>query len=258
VTESVTDIIAARARRRERLTPMVVVSLAVHLAVFGAAALISLRAETEPPPNVFKVSFNTGSPGPRTGGENPMGGRRIDRVAPPEPVKAVERPPAPIPPKMTVPEPKAKPAPKPERPARADEPAVVRPPSVGDEVRAGTTKVETEARGPGFGLSSGGAIGSNQATVEVSNFCCKEYIEIVLERIEDGWDKDIGRRGSVIIRFTVRRDGSVTSATVHQTSGFAPLDESARRAVQVARLPPLPRQFTDEALTIRLTFNYER
>jgi protein TonB len=257
VTESVTDIIAARARRRERLTPMVVVSLVVHAAVFGATALISLRAETEPPPNVFKVSF-TGGPGPRTGGANALGGRRVDRVAPPEPVKAVERPPAPIPPKMTLPEPKAKPTPKPERTARVEEPAVVRPPSVGDEVRAGTTKVDTGAKGPGFGLSSGGAIGANQATVEVSDFCCKEYIEIVLRRIEDGWDKNLGRPGSTIIRFTIRRDGTVVAAAVHQTSGFAPLDESARRAVQVARLPPLPRQFTDEALTVRLTFNYER
>ena len=257
MTESVTDIIAARARRRERLTPMVVVSLVVHAAVFGATALISLRAETEPPPNVFKVSF-TGGPGPRTGGANAMGGRRVDRVAPPEPVKAVERPPAPIPPKMTLPEPKAKPTPKPERTARAEEPAVVRPPSAGDEVRAGTTKVDTGVKGTGFGLSSGGAVGASQATVEVNNFCCPEYVQIVTARIEDGWDKDLGRPGTTVIRFTIRRDGTIVAAAVHQTSGAALLDESARRAVLVARLPPLPRQFTDEALSVRLTFNYER
>jgi TonB family protein len=256
MTEPVTDILIARARRQDRLTPMVVMSLVGHAAVVTVLMLISLRAESPVPPKVFTVSV-AGSGGPRSGGANAIGGRQVDRVAP-EPPKAIETPAA-VPPKMTLPAPeKPRPAPpRPEAERRPAEAAVTRPsPRTGDQVQAGSTQVDTGARGTGFGLSSGG--GPAGVDLGVTDFCCPEYVRLMRELIDDGWRRDQGRVGMTTVRFTINRDGSITGAMVERRSGFPPLDEAALRAVQLARLPPLPTQFTDPRLIVRLTFEYER
>src|SRR6476659_1836041 len=100
--DAVSDILQARARRQQPLTPMVVVSAVAHVAGFLVLALMSLHAATAPPPKVFTISF-AGSEGPRTGGVNPMGGRAVEQVAPPETKKNVEPPPPPSP-KMVLPD----------------------------------------------------------------------------------------------------------------------------------------------------------
>jgi TonB family protein len=258
MTESVTDVLLARAGRRQSMTPMVVASAAAHVAVFVVLALMSLNASSAPAPKVFTVSL-VGSEGPDTGGANPMGGRPIEQVAPADP-KPVDKPPDVTPPKMVLPEPKP---PKPRRPetttARADTPAVKPPVAGGDEVRTGSTKIDTGVRGTGFGLKSGGGAGG-PVTLEVSDFCCKEYIEQVTARINEAWRREQGSLGTVVVKFTIRRDGSVDTPNVgiERSSGYQNLDFEAKRAVQIARLPALPAQFHDEVLVVRLTLNYER
>jgi len=258
MTESVTDIIVARARRQEPMTRMVVMSLVGHATVFGLLIFMSVTAETAPPPKVFVVNLAGGS-GPKTGGVNTIGGRKIERVAPPEP-KAVEPPPAATPPKMTLPEPKATPRPQPRNektPPRA-ETVIPTPPAAGAEIQAGSTKTETGAKGVGFGLSSGGGGITSSISTDVTDFCCPEYLIDVRDRIRRVWNQDAGTRGVAIIRFTIRRDGIVQAVDVERTSGVGILDEAARRAVQLAPLPRLPAQFREDALGVRLTFNYER
>ena len=258
MTESVTDVLLARESRRQSMTPMVLVSAAAHVGVFVVLALMSLNASSAPPPKVFTVSL-VGGEGPTTGGANPMGGRPVEQVAPPEP-KPVDKPLSEAPPKMVLPDPKP---PKPRRPetttARAEPPAVTPPVTGGDEVRTGSTKVDTGVRGSGFGLKSGGGAGG-PVTLEVSDFCCPEYIQQVTARINEAWRREQGRPGTVVVKFTIRRDGSVDTPNVgiERSSGYQNLDFEARRAVQIARLPALPAQFHDEALMVRLTLNYER
>jgi len=257
MTESVTDVLLARESRRQSMTPMVIVSAAAHVGVFVFLAFMSLNAASAPPPKVFTVSL-VGSEGRDTGGANPMGGRPVEQVAPPAP-KPVDKPPEATPPKMVLPDPKP-PKRRPETTtARAETPAVTPPVAGGDEVRTGSTKVDTGVRGTGFGLKSGGGAGG-PVTLEVSDFCCQEYLQQVTARINEAWRREQGRLGSVIVKFTIRRDGSVDvpNVGIERSSGFQNLDFEAKRAVQIARLPALPAQFHDEVLVVRLTLNYER
>jgi TonB family protein len=253
--DEVSNILQARAQRHERMTPMVVVSAAAHVALFVVLALMSLHAASTPPEKVFTVSF-AGSEGPRNGGENPIGGRAVEHVAPPETKRNVEPPPPPKP-KMTLPDPKPL-KPRADTTAARVVPTTVKPPAPGgDEIRQGSTTVDTGARGTGFGLNTGGG-GVPGLKLDVSNFCCPDYLEQVVDQIKDAWKKDEGRPGSVIVRFTIRRDGSVDGTMIEKSSGFAPHDFETRRAVQIVRLGRLPDKFSGEQLTMHLTFTYER
>lgn len=254
IADSVTDVLVSRERRRQSITPMVAVSLVGHVAVFGVLAILSVSAATPPPTKVFVVSF-TGGPGPRTGGANQMGGRAVEEVAPPTP-KAVDRPAALKPPKMVIPEPEPKTPPK--STSRAADNTKAAPPTTGAEVTQGSSRMDTGVRGNGFGLSGGGGGASSNVQLDVSDFCCPDYVQQVVDRIKDAWMRDQGRPGETVIRFTIRRDGSVDAVTVERTSGFGPLDFAAQRAVQLTRHGRLPAQFTGESLTIHLTFIYER
>ncbi len=254
--DAVTDVLQSREQRREAFTPMVVLSAAAHVAVFVLLALMSLNAASTAPPRVFMVSF-TGSEGPRTGGANAMGGRAVEQVAPPQPKKSPEPPPPPAP-KMTVPDDKPVKKPRPETTTARVAPPTAKPLPGGDEIRSGTTKVETPARGNGFGLSSGGGPSSG-VSLDVTDFCCMDYIQQVADRIKQNWKGDQGRPGKVTVRFTIHRDGSLEGSTVEQSSGFSPLDFEAQRAVQLtSRVDRLPTQFSGQQLTVHLTFTYER
>jgi TonB family protein len=256
--DSVSDVLVARANQSEPLTPMVVVSLVGHIVLVALVLVISVRGAEPPAPKVFIV--NLGGPGPKTGGANIMGGRTVERVAPPEP-KAVETPPPVAPPRMALPPPevkKPKPTPRREETRKPVENLKPTPQATGDEVRAGSTKVDTGMRGTGFGLSGGGGGAQGQVQLDVTDFCCQDYLNQVVTRIKDGWMSEQGRPGTCVVKFTIRRDGSVEGAVVERTSGFGPLDFAARRAVQAATLPRLPAQFPNEALTVHLTFEYER
>lgn len=260
MTESVTDIIVARERRREPMTRYFVMSLVGHGVVFALLILMSVTAETAPPPKVFVVNL-AGGIGPRTGGVNTIGSRRIETVAPPEP-KAVEPPPAATPPKMVIPEPKAAPTRKPrnEKTPPKAETTIPTPPSAGSEIRPGPSTRETGAKGVGFGtgLSSGGGGVASAVQTDVSDFCCPEYLADVVNRIKRVWNQDAGRRGIAVIRFTIQRDGRVRDVGVYRSSGVGNLDFAAERAVQLATLPALPAQFREQALGVSLTFDYEQ
>ena len=115
----------------------------------------------------------------------------------------------------------------------------------------------TGARNQGFGLSSsGGGIGQN-VEMDVSNFCCPEYIQQVVLVIQRNWDKEQGVRGNSMVSLTIHRDGRTDAVAVSQSSGFYALDNAALRAIARAQLPPLPAAFTNSTLTLRITFEYQ-
>jgi protein TonB len=250
MTESVTDIIVSRARRPEQLRLTVVGSCLAHAAVLGALLLVP-HGSPPPPREVMKISLG-GVPGPQTGGLTQLGGRAIQKVAPPEPPKPVETRAAPERPKMTLPEPK--PAPQPpvkQAPAQA----AAATPSSGEQVAPGSTPVDTGVRGTGFGLSSAGGAGG-ELQLDVSDFCCPEYLDLMIIAIRQNWRQDQGRPGTSVVRFTIRRDGTIDNVSIDRTSGSYPLDLAAQRAVQLTRLQPLPGAFPNSTLTVRMTFKY--
>jgi protein TonB len=58
-----------------------------------------------------------------------------------------------------------------------------------------------------------------------------------------------GIEGVVVVRFTVARDGRVTSVEVEGSSGALVLDEAVRRLLEGAQVPPFPLAMAQPAQT---------
>jgi protein TonB len=237
---------------------MVRISFAIH---FTALALYVFFPrswfETLPRP-MMTISLGGGA-GQQTTGMTPIAGREIEKAEPPpkrpEPVKPT--PPAKpdvmkVPAKTTPPD-KTKAA---EKEPPAPPPAATRPPTTGAEVRKGASAAETGAVGQSPGLQVGGGAGA-EATLPL-NFCCPEYAQAMVNAIEDQWkNRRPGPTGVATISFTIHRDGSISNIEIAQSSGNAMLDIISRAAVRGIKLPPLPREYTNETLTILLKFPYK-
>jgi protein TonB len=259
----VTDVLRDRMQTPAGLQKMISVSVAVHLAL-AASLIVSrgglLKRQSEAP-TLMTISIS-GSAGPENGGMTALGGRPVQAVTPPdEPVKReAARPPAAKTPDMTVPMPNAKPVKATTAPAvkQAPDEARGRTPTKGKEPAFGTAIAETGVRGQGFGLSTGGGAGSGSSLEITGDFCCPEYLATMITRIRSAWNQDQGSRGSSLIRFTIRRDGSIAEPSIFKSSGMTTLDTAALRAVLATRtLPPLPDAFPNPTLTIRLSFEYQ-
>jgi TonB family protein len=125
-------------------------------------------------------------------------------------------------------------------------------------VQTGSAVAETSARGQGFGLSMGGGAGSG-STLDVADFCCPDYLVLMVERIRSSWVQQAEVAGTVIVKFTIERDGRISQTSVEKSSGYPTLDQNAQRAVVVTRqLPPLPTAFPNPILTVHLNFQYQR
>ncbi len=261
----VSDVLRDRMREPAGLQRMVVLSVAVH-ATLVTLILLSpngwLGRPADRPRSVMTISIGGGGDGPRNGGMTAIGGRPVQVATPPEelPKREAVRPPAAKPPEMTLPKPGAKvvktSTPRPVVQQAPDE-ARGRTPTKGAKVEAGSSIAETAARGQGFGLSSGGGPGSG-STLDVGDFCCPDYIALMIERIRSAWNRTQGTHGIVRVKFTIQRNGAITGPMVEAGSGDSTLDLAALRAVVMTRsLPPLPDQFSNPTLGVHLNFEYQ-
>jgi len=79
----------------------------------------------------------------------------------------------------------------------------------------------------------------------------------MIERVRANWNRQPGP-GTVLVKFTIRRDGSVEDAALERSSGNPILDLNAQRAVLMTKtLNPLPPAFTNPTLTVHLNFQYQ-
>jgi protein TonB len=217
-------------------------SMAAHVVV-TAIVLMLPEPVVEPPPQVMMISLG-GAPGPRTGGLTQIGGRPVQAPAPEEPVRRAEAPPAPKPPPMALPDPRSKPV---TRPRQAPKEAAGTTPSTGEKPQEGSARAETQVRGQGFGLSSGGGDG---------DFCCPEYVEEMVLLVREQWRQERGLVGVTTMKFIITRDGTIDAIQLERSSGFSQLDFEARRALlNTRRLPPLPRAYPNPSLTVHLDFD---
>jgi len=253
---TVTDIIVARAQAAERLGAAIPWAIAAHMALFAFMIFMPASwrgAVDEGPRTVMTISLG-GAPGPRNGGLTTMGGRTV-QAPPPEPVKkVVETPPAPKTPEMALPtkNPRVvKPQPK-----EAPKESVARTPATG-QPQEGSTRVDTGARGQGFGLTQGGG-GGTGVTLDTANFCCPEYLSQMVTIIQRNWQSNQGVAGTVIMKFTITRAGTVENVQVEQPSGFQVHELNAQRALLLTRLPELPIQYPNPSLTVHMRFEYQR
>jgi TonB family protein len=257
--DAVSQVLAGRARELGGMDRMLAASVAGHLALVAAIALLPAswlggRLQKEPE-NVMTISLG-GPEGPRTG-MTTADARPIQTTAV-EARKTIEpvRPPAAREPEMI--EPKKLAPKKPEAKVEtAAKDAKSRTPTRGAEVRPGTAVAETGARGQGFGLSAGG-FGSG-SYLDIANFCCPEYLSTMLELIRRNWDSHQQAAGLTVVKYTIQRDGQLTDVIVERSSGYAALDFMAQRALLNTRqIPPLPTAFSGPSLTVHLVFEYQR
>jgi TonB family protein len=256
--DAVSEILIARAPKDDGLSSMLGASVVAHLALVGAFVLLPawwFGAENKAPETIMQISLG-GPVGPNDGGASTLGGRTIQQVVPVEAKKPIEpvRPPASKTPEMVEP---TKTPPKKTTPNKVDakDPRSTRP-TKGAEIQKGTSVAETGAKGMGFGLSSGG--GGAGGNLEITNFCCPEYLTTMSTLIRANWNQQVGAAGRTHLRFVIQKDGRIADITVEESSGVETMDLFARRALLLTKLPPLPAAYTEQALAVHLYFNYSR
>jgi TonB family protein len=256
----VSDILRSRKKELGGLKQTALFSFGVHGAAIAVLALLPgmAPATIEQPRVVMNISLG-GTPGPRTGGTQMLGGRRIDAALPssaPQLTKNTLTSPA-LPPKMALPDPRQKPRTPPRTTAASKDPTGTAA-GRGAEAQAGTTRVETGARGQGFGLSSGGG-GGDGMKLDADNFCCPEYAADMRNRILKNWNQQQQATGVVLMKYTVLRSGQITAIEVEKPSGNPTLDLASQRALMNTRMfAPLPAAYAGQHLTVHLEFVYER
>lgn len=240
---------------------MAVLSALLHAAIAAGLILTPgalMSQDTAAPREVMTITLGGGT-GPETGGFTQVGGRAVQVQTPPEEIKKPEpiRPPAAKAPEMTVPERGAR-ARSGAQVQQAPDEARGRTPTRGAETSAGSSLAETGVRGQGFGLASGGGQGSG-SRLDVADFCCPDYIILMVEKIRANWDQRVETTGVTTIFFTIQRDGSLASSQIEKSSGAVMLDTNALRAVvRTRQLAPLPAAFPNPTLPVHLTFEYKR
>ena len=261
--EAVSDILVERARDADRMGGMLALSVAAHAALLTAIVFMpahwrsgSLPSQVTP----MMITLSGGS-GPEAGGMTPIAGRPVQVETPTE-TKAAVAPPAEKPPEMVAPEVKAKPASKTPKVEKSVDKSAARKPNTGPEVKAGSARVETGGAPVEFGgltRPSGGGPPTNSAYTDYANFCCPGYLAQMTELIKRNWNQNQGATGQVLVKFTIRRDGLLTDVQIEKPSNVPLLDLESQRALMKTRtLPPLPREFTENSLTVHLIFDYHR
>lgn len=252
MTEAVSDILELRAVPETGFSRMVTGSIVVH--VVGVMALFLAHqyvvTHRPPPPKLMTITLG-GSIGPRSTGMTAASARPVDQVEPQPKHEAVKTASSQSS-VMTLPV-KSEPKPTPVDRSLPITP-MPKPPTTGAQVRQGTALAETGSTAQDKGLTVGGS-GGSAATLEVKDFCCPEYIQALLQRIENKWDKNVPGRGFTVLKFTVHRDGSISDISTDATTNDF-FENQSRSALMQARLPALPPEFKDDHLVIHLRFPY--
>lgn len=140
------------------------------------------------------------------------------------------------------------------------------------EALRGMQNSEQRPSAPRIGrFDAGGSVGGDVGTAETgplsfeSNwFEWGDYAAKMIARIRVHWYDNMpdlirmGVRGTVTIRFTIERDGTISNIEMMSSSGVPPYDNAAIRALQLSSpLHPLPANFpkAQERVTVRFLYN---
>ena len=89
------------------------------------------------------------------------------------------------------------------------------------------------------------------------------YVDVIKRKVAQDWysqlaDPQASMGHSVVVSFTVHRDGSVSNARIQQSSGVPSLDLSAIQAVErVDSFGPLPDAYAGNSVSVAYTFTYD-
>ena len=164
---------------------------------------------------------------------------------PPEKKKKTEKKPPPV--KKPPPEPvKREPAPKP----AGETPGTKSPATTSGAVPAAGAAAAAGPGEAGIGLSFAG-----------TSFGYSYYTAQLINKLRANWQRPVhpgpeGETLSVRLSFRISRQGQVSGVRVEVPSSSPTLDSSALRAVYAAApFPPLPPQFTEDSLNVRITLD---
>jgi outer membrane biosynthesis protein TonB len=258
--DAVTEILVERSEKVDSLTRMVVLSLAAHAAIVAAVTVLPGRWSSAPDTAPVMMISLSGAPGPKQG-NNTTAAKQIQQAVPETAKPKNDAPPALARPEMIEPVKTARPESKtPAKPEPKKEAVQLHgaKPTQGTEVKAGAARIETHGAAIPFGGLATGGGGAGQAYTDYANFCCPEYINAVTEQIKKNWNEKQNLDGSSAIKFTIRRDGTITDVIVEQGANQILNLASQRAVVTAARVAPLPAAFTPDTLILHVVFQYQR
>jgi len=132
----------------------------------------------------------------------------------------------------------------------------------------GLTVGDVAASGSGYG----GILQNPSGAVQASNVQLLSdpmgvdftpYLRMILQTIRRNWmavmpeSVRLGRRGKVVIQFSIVRDGSVGKLVYEEQSGADALDRAAVAGISASNpFPPLPAEFKGGRVVLRLNFAY--
>ncbi len=259
----VSSVLRNRVEAPAGLQQMAVVSALLHGAFLAVLIVMPagwLSKTADEPRTIMTISLGGGVPGPQNGGMTAIGGRAVQAEKLPDAPREAPRAPAARTPEMTVPERGAKPARQSTTAVKeAPDSARGRTPTRGAETAPGSSAAETGVRGQGFGLSTAGGTGLGVRLDITGDFCCPDYIVLMVDKIRANWNQKVDAVGETTVMFTIQRDGRITSPVTESSSGYAVLDLNAVRALVLTRqLPALPDGYPNASLTMHLIFQYQR
>lgn len=259
--DAVTEILLERSRVTDKISRMVILSIVAHGLVVTALTLLPRHWGSSPEKASTMTISLGGAPGP-VQGRNPISAKPVQEAVP-ETVKAKnDAPPALAKPEMIEPV-KSAPRAETKAPVKPEPPKEVpqlrgRTPTQGAEVKAGAAKVETHGAAIPFGGLATGGGGAGAAYTDYANFCCPEYLTTMVQLVQRNWQQNQGQDGTVQVKLTIQRDGTMTNIEVEQPSTQF-LNLAAQRAVITTKqLPPLPAAFTGDRLTVHLVFQFRK
>jgi TonB family protein len=130
--------------------------------------------------------------------------------------------------------------------------------AIGDPGAAGSGYGSiTQSPGPGTPLASVELKGDTQGV----DF--KPYLIQLIQTVKRNWmavmpeSVKLGRRGKVVLQFSIANDGHVVKLVYAQNSGSDALDKAAVAGISASNpFPPLPREFKGDRIVLQLNFVY--
>nr|AIE90721.1 hypothetical protein [uncultured marine thaumarchaeote AD1000_06_A03] len=262
--EASSQVLSERAREPKGFKRTFIISLCTHIIAlaiifFGPTSWVS-GEDSDSIDSVISIRLG-GPDGPGEGGATPLGGRPIQEILPLDEIDRPQwiQPPTKIQPKTIMPV--ADRAPRLEKETElleTPDEARGRTQTRGPQLLEGTAMSDTGVSGIGVGLSTGG-LGGNSDELSIGDFCCPDYLATMIELIRQRWDSKQQVPGFAVVKFSIERSGIIEDVTIDIGSGYFALDMSAQRAILLTRqLPPLPSNFMETNLIVRLTFEYRR
>ena len=132
-----------------------------------------------------------------------------------------------------------------------------RTPTRGAETSAGSAIAETGIRGQGFGLSTGGGLGSGSRSTSPISAAPNTGDDV--ERIRRTGTREPGSAGEVdgeVHRFIATAASTEMDRATERQSPCS-TSTAQRAVVATSQLPPLPSAFPNPTLTVHLNFQYQ-